>query len=160
MAAMIRRDAVIDSQGDADAGRHRLLPDRDMQRPRDFAGLVRGQRGLLEGADARHRRIEAGKAAQVVAKIADNIAHGGSRLKDARLAQKGGTCFNTPQETSTRRNVVGPQATPLPARLTKQECPYSTSTASRSFLPRRAGARRVRRRMVANTRLIARRKRA
>ena len=46
-----------------------FLPDRDVQRPGDLAGLVRLERGLLEGADARHRRIEVGQAAQIVARI-------------------------------------------------------------------------------------------
>src|SRR5258705_12842858 len=77
-----------------------------MQWPGDLAGLVRGQRGLLEGPDTRHCRIEAGEAAQVVARI----AHMGVSPEDARLAREGLACLNTRQETSTRRNVVGPQA--------------------------------------------------
>ena len=84
VAAMVRRDAVVDAQIDADAGRDRFLPDRDMQRPRDFARLVRLERGLLEGADARHRRIEAGQAAQIVARFAHEC-----RPEDARLAREG-----------------------------------------------------------------------
>src|SRR6187401_3166323 len=72
--AMVRRDAVVDAQIDADAGRDRLLPDRDVQRTRDFARLVRLERGLLEGADARHGAIEAGQAAQIVARFAHEFA--------------------------------------------------------------------------------------
>ena len=90
----------------ADAGGHRLLADRDMQGPGNFARLVRLERGLLEGADARHGPIEVGQAAEIVARIAHGCRPGGAR----GLRQEGLTCLNTPQ-TSTRQSIPAPQAT-------------------------------------------------
>ena len=110
MAAMIRRDAVILAQVRADAGRDTLLADGDMQRPGNFPGLVRRERGLLEGADARHRAVEVSEAAQVVARIRH-----GRPYERARLAREGSACLNTPQETSTRQNKA-PAQHPLHGR--------------------------------------------
>ena len=110
--AMVRGDAVILAQIDADAGRDRLLPDRDMQRPGNFARLVRLERGLLEGADARHGAIEAGQAAEIVARF----AHG--CRPEERAACAGGFGMFEHAAKSTRRNVPAPQATQAP--LTRQ----------------------------------------
>ena len=41
----------------------RFLADGHMQRARNFTGLVRLERGLLEGADARHGPIKVSQAA-------------------------------------------------------------------------------------------------
>ena len=114
----------------ADAGRDRLLPDRDMQRPGDFARLVRLERGLLEGADARHGPIEAGQAAEIVARIAHEVRPG-----EARLAREGCGMF----EHAAKRPLGETSQSRKPlmwlARLTRQECLHSILDSVTVFPP-------------------------
>src|SRR3954453_19141434 len=88
MAPMVRGEPVVVAQIETDAGRDRFLADGHMQRARNFTGLVRLERGLLEGADARHGPIKVSQAAEIVARIAHCLAR-----ECARLASGGFSMF-------------------------------------------------------------------
>ena len=152
VAAMVRGDAVVLAQIGADAGRDPLLPDRDMQRPGDFAGLVRLERGLLEGADAHHRAIKAGEAAQIVAWIAHEGLVGGA------------ACAGWRGHVSTRRRKLNRTSTRRKPEDQQADTPHARSAHPRqrhaSFRPMRADAPRLRPRMAAFMRRIWRRRRA